>query len=149
MPKFIKYYVSETAYYVYEKWETGGGRVIDHEKYGPYLKFLIDGGVPDVESGSVFVYILNGRPYVVPNKDEILAAEEAAEKARLKDEQLREELRATDWKVLRHLEQITLAPKDATLKVKLTDKEFEDLLKHRQSLRDQVSDPKIDVSVGG
>jgi len=35
---------------------------------------------------------------------------------------------------------MTLAPKDVNLKIKLTDLEFENLLRQRQSLRDQVSD---------
>lgn len=103
---------------------------------------------PEKISGNRFIAIVDGVPVVNPDKDVILAAEETVRKKQEKDDAIREELRNTDWKIIRHLEQITLAPKDANLKVKLSDKEFEDLLRHRQSLRDQVSDLTIDVSIG-
>lgn len=143
-------YLTKDTYRVYERNNKEVGfRFIDKpDLYKPYQDWIALGNIPKKVSGSRFITIINDEVIEDANKDQILATERAMAKQMEDDENIRRELRETDWKVLRHLEQITLAPKDASLKVKLSDKEFENLLKHRQSLRDQVSDPKIDVSIG-
>ena len=132
---FKKEYYDNNNLTKYRIVDVDNNRSVD-EGYYLYQEWLKDGNTPEKISGDRFVSIVNNAVVIDPQKETILAQEDQLRK----DMKLREEIAASDWKVLRHLEQMTLAPKDVNLKIKLTDLEFENLLRQRQSLRDQVSD---------
>jgi len=146
------YYTSQNTYRVYEYNGLGiFARFIDDpQNYKPYQDWIRN-NTPEKISGSRFVVILDDKITEDANKDQILAAEKAEEETKIKDEQLRQEIASLDYKTLRYFEQLEMdkegaIPKD---KIKMDRAKFIEHLVYKQSLRDQVSDPKIDVSVGG
>jgi hypothetical protein len=118
----------------------------DPEHYSPYQDW-IKKNTPQKVAWDRFVFIIDGEVVVDPNKDQILSAEEADYQIQKKDKELREEIAALDWKILRYIGQEKLVAKGKIAKTKQTEAEFISLLEHQQSLRNQVSDPTIDVSI--
>ena len=99
---------------------------------------------PEKISGNRFISIVDGVPVVDPDMNSILAKEQQA----IKDEQIRQQLRELDWKVLRYIEQTDLVKKGRLSKNKLSESEYEALLIERQQLRDSVSDTGLDTITG-
>ena len=104
----------------------------DYYLYQEWIKT----NTPEKVSGSRFIRIVDGLPITVPDMESTLAKE----KQTVVDEQIRQQLRDLDWKILRFVEQKELVSKGKLEKNKLTDEEYLALLEQRQALRDQVSD---------
>jgi hypothetical protein len=73
---YAKRYSDETIYQVIEYYQ-GGARVIPQDQHD-YLEWIALGNIPTIEANGRFLSVVDGILVVDPNKDSILAAEEAA-----------------------------------------------------------------------
>jgi len=69
-------YSTETSYQIIHYF-TGGSRILRPHQHD-YLAWIANGGVPTIEADGRFLSVVNGELVVDPNKDTILAGEEAA-----------------------------------------------------------------------
>lgn len=113
------------------------------EDYYLYKEW-IETNTPEKISGNRFITIVKDIPTLNPDMNSILAKEQQV----VRDEQIRQQLRELDWKVLRYIEQTDLVRKGKLSKNKLSESEYEALLIERQQLRDSVSDTTIDMNIG-
>jgi cell division protein FtsB len=74
-------YTDETNYQVIEYYP-GGSRILPHDQHD-YLAWVALGNTPTIEAAGRFLSVVDGVLVVDPNKDTILAAEEAARQAEI------------------------------------------------------------------
>jgi len=137
------HYTDTGIYTVKEKFADGSMRTIDFPLQSPAYLDWCNKNTPKKVSANRFITISNDTACYIPEKDAILLAEETARN----DERLRKEVADIDWKVLRYIRQERLVSKGKMTKSKQSEAEFIAMLEYQQSLTDQISDPKIDVSI--